>query len=514
MKKQGALMSGIRFREIFRLGEGGFSQVEIAQSCGCSRSTVQDYLERAKAAELTYEALKGLSDSEVFARIGKKSRRPESKPGPEVDLARVHAELQRRGVTLQLLFQELFGEGPGSYSYSTFCRRYKRWRLSSEVSLRQFYRSGEKAFTDFSGLRLSFVDEVTGETRIAEIFVGTLGASNYTYVEATISQELPCWLGAQQRMFEFFGGVPEAVVPDNLRSGVTTPCRYEPVINRSYQDFAEYYSTAIIPARVKKPKDKAKVEKAVQDIQHWVLAPLRDRSFGSVAEINVAIRPLLEAFNRRFMREYGATREELFQRLDKPALKALPAQPFQFAVWKEARVNIDYHIEYEHHYYSVFYYLVRKQVWIKASEKLIEIFYENKRVAFHVRSRALYKHTTLPEHMPPNHQAVKSWTHGSFVAWSKGVGPETAQYVDTLFAKKEHPEQAFRAILGLQRLAQKYSPLRLENACRRGNHCKLTNMRSIRSILESGLDKAPLTSRIKAQIPLVHCNLRGHNNFH
>ena len=349
-----------------------------------------------------------------------------------------------------------------------------------------------------------------------EVFVGTLAASNLAYVEATASQGLAHWLGAHVRMFNYIGGVTEAIVPDNLKSGVTKACWYEPDLNQSYLEFAQHYGTAILPARARKPKDKPKVEKAVQDIQHRIRAPLRDSVFHSISEINQAIRPLLEAFNARIMREYGMSRRELFERIEKDILKALPALPFQFATWKHARVNIDYHMEVERHYYSVPYYLVRKEVEVRVTEKLVEVFFEGKRVASHVRSRVPYQHTTLFEHMPPEHQAVRPWTRERFESWSRGVGAETQSFVDMLFARKAHPEQAFRAILGLQRLAKKYGSTRLENACLRANHYKLSTMGSVRSILETAKDKVPLTSDQDTTLdePILHGNLRGITNFH
>ncbi len=507
-------MSGVKFREILRLSEGGYSDSEISRACRVARSTVQDYVSRARVSELTYEKLRGVSDSEALKLLGKKVSR-EGKAGlPEVDFAWVHSELSRRGVTLLLLWEErLYGQTK-TCSYSTFCRMYKRWELRQEVTLRQFYRAGEKCFVDFSGLTLAYTDIQSGEIKEAEIFVGTLGASNYTYVEATASQELFHWIGAHCRLFGFFGGVTEIIIPDNLKSAVTAACRYEPEINRTYQEFAEHYGVAVLPARTRKPRDKAKVEKAVQDIQRWILAPLRDRVFHSVSEINQAIKPLLEGFNARMMREYEASRHDLFLRLDKPALAALPVADFEWGTWKTARVNIDYHLEHERHYYSAPYYLVRREVWVKASEKCIEIFFDGKRVALHERDKTPYTHSTLFEHMPPEHQAVRSWTRERFTSWSKSIGTETEQFVEMLFAKRAHEAQAFRSILGLQRLAQKYSSGRLEQACKRANHFKLTTMRSVRSILETGKDKLSAPPEASPQEPLFHANLRGISNFH
>ena len=514
MGTRGAAMSGVRFREILKLTWSGYSGTEVSRACGCARSTVQDYVERASSGGVTAESITELSDSELRRILGKKAHREHRAGGPEIDWSWVSQELLRPGVTLSLLWEEKIRGEENGCSYSAFCRRYRKWGIKHEVTLRQFHRPGEKSFVDFSGLKLEYCDTETGEVCEAEIYVGSLGASNLTYVEATVSQELAPWIGAHIRMFHYYGGVTEALVPDNLKSGVTIACRYEPEVNRAYLEFAEHYGTAVLPARANKPKDKAKVEKAVQDIQRWILAPLRDRKFHSIAEINEAIVPLLNAFNGRNMKEYGVSRRELFERSERSSLKPLPPLPFQFAQWKHARVNIDYHIEVERHYYSVPYYLVRGDVEIRITEKLVEIFFDGKRVAFHLRSRIPYQHTTLFEHMPPEHQAVRSWSKERFIAWSKGIGSETELFVATLFAKKAHPEQAFRAVLGLQRLAKKYTSARLETACKRGNLFKLHTMRSIRSILESGKDKAALEGEQENPHPLLHNNLRGSTTFH
>lgn len=514
MKRQGALMAAVRFREILRLWWLGRSDREIGGACGCAHSTVQDYRQRAAAVGLKPEQLESLLDSEVLALLGKKGHREGNAGGVEVDWAWVSRELTRPKVTLALLWTEKIAEEVEGYSYSAFCRRFRRWEGKHDVRLRQAHPPGEKSFVDFSGMTLPYCNRESGEVYEAEIFVGSLGASNLTYVEATQSQELLHWLGAHGRMFGYFCGVTAAVVPDNLKSGVTKACRYEPELNRAYLEFAEHYGMAVLPARAQKPRDKAKVEKAVQDIQRWTLAPLRDRVFYSVAEINAAIAPLLEAFNARLMRAYGVSRRELFERIERSALKPLPVLPFQLAAWKRARVNIDYHVEYERHYYSVPYYLVRNDVEIRVTEKIVEVFFDGKRVAFHQRSRIPYQHTTLFEHMPPQHQAVRSWTKERFIAWSLSVGPETEKFVAMLFNKKSHPEQAFRSILGLQRLAKKYGSARLESASRRGNYFKLTTMRSIRSILETERDKAPLEQEDLESQPILHRNLRGNFNFH
>jgi len=515
MAQRGALMSAVRFREILRLWWEGLSDGEVSRACGCVRSTVQDYRERAQAAGLTREQCASVADSELLALLGKKPHREVAPCSIEVDWAWVATELKRPGVTLALLWQEKLEGQAGAYSYSAFCRRFRAWEGKHTVTLRQVHRPGEKSFVDFSGLTIQYCNVETGTLHEAQVFVGVLGASNLTYVEATESQIQECWIGAHVRMFAFMGGVTAAVVPDNLKAAVTRACKYEPELNRSYLEFAEHYGTAILPARAGKPKDKAKVEKAVQDIQHWVLAPLRDRLFHSIAEINEAIQPLLGEFNARIQREYSLSRRALFEKIERAALKPLPSLPFQFATWKYARVHPDHHVEVERHYYSVPYYLVRKDVELRLTEKLVEVFLDGKRVAFHRRSYVPHQHSTLFEHMPPAHQAVRSWNEERFIAWSKSVGVATAAFVEMLFRKVAHPTHAYRPVLGLQRLAQKYGSARLEAACARGNHFKLTRMSCISSILKTGKDKEPLTPEPEAKQELLwHENLRGETNFH
>ncbi|WP_225938434.1 IS21 family transposase [Leptothermofonsia sichuanensis] len=351
-KQQGGLLPMAKFREMVRLHELGHNQSAIAQSCGVARSTVQDYIRRAVAKGLSYEQLSQMSDSQALELLGKGQRQVPIKT-ETINFAQVAVELQRKGVTLALLWQEGLDKGEWQLSYGGFCRRYNRWRAQQKLSMRQVYQGGEKLFVDYCGLTVPVTEADTGEVVEAQIFVACLGASNYTYAEATPTQALPHWIGAHQRTFACLGGVPRVVVPDNLKSGVTDPCRYEPGINRTYQELASHYGVAIIPARPKKPKDKAKVEKAVQEVERQILAPLRNQRFTSFAELNQAIALRLSALNERVMPSYGLSRQALFEQVDKPALRPLPMQEFVLGQWKRAKVNLDYHIEVEGHYYSV-----------------------------------------------------------------------------------------------------------------------------------------------------------------
>ena len=396
-KLQGKLLPMVKFREIIRLHDLGYNQTEIARSCRVARSTVQDYIRRASAKGLSYEQLQGMSDSEAQGFLGKK---PMASASPtQIDFESVHRELSHKGVTLALLWQEGIDRGDWTLSYGQFCRRYNQWKGRQNLSMRQIHKAGDKLFVDYCGPTVPVIHPVTGEVIEAQIFVACLGASNYTFAEATPSQALPYWIGSHQRALIFFGGVPACIIPDNLKSGVKDPCRYEPGVNRSYQDFAIHYGIAVIPGRPRTPRDKAKVEKAVQEVERQILAPLRHQQFYSFSDLNEAIRPLLKRLNERTMPTYGLSRRELFERVDQGALKPLPQYAFVFATWKTVRVNLDYHIEVDRHYYSVPYFYVRRQVTVKITEQLVEVFYEHQRIAAHPRSQTTYRElaSTVPK---------------------------------------------------------------------------------------------------------------------
>lgn len=507
-KGQGAQLPMVKFREILRLHELGYNQSEIAQSCRVARSTVQDYIRRAQAKSLSHADLSKLSDSEAQSLLGK-GKKSSTASQPSIDFARVHRELQSKGMTLALLWQEGLDQQAWRLSYGQFCRRYSQWKTQQKVSMRQSHQGGEKVFVDYCGLTLPVHDRETDEVVDAQIFVACLGASNYTFAEATPTQALPHWIGSHQRALAFFGGVPAAIVPDNLKSGVRTPCRYEPGINRSYQEFAEHYQVAILPARVRKPQDKAKVEKAVQAVEQQILAPLRHHPFSTFPELNEAIGERLQALNSRVMKTYGCSRRTLFEQVDQPALKPLPSQPLVFARWKQAKVNLDYHLEVERHYYSVPYWFVRREVSVKISEALVEVFYDHQRIAVHPRSQAPYRHTTIPDHMPPEHWAYKQQSKATFMTWAVQIGPQTTRQVEAIFATKAHEEQAFRTLKGLQSLATRYGAERLEDACRRANTFDLVGYRRLKAILKAQLDRPTRTPESHQGPSPTHELVRG-----
>lgn len=497
-------------REILRLHEEGLGCTAIALACSVTRHTVRDYIRIAGAAGINYAMLCGLPDSEVRARFGKRKAGRRVLHG-ELDYEALQRELLRKGVTLQILWEEYLRAQPTGYSYSQYCHLYRCWQKSRKVVMRQDYKSGEKAFVDYAGLTVEIVNRESGGVSLAHIFVMALGASNYTYVEATPSQELPYWIGSHIRAFQYFGGVPAILVPDNLTSGVTAACRYEPGINRTYQELAEHYGVAVIPARVKAPRDKAKVEEAVQNVERRILARLRNETFYSVAELNQAIKPLLFELNEREMQVYGVSRRELFEKVDKPALKPLPARAFELSSWKQARVNIDYHIEVKRHYYSVPYRLVHEVVDVRMTEGVVEIFHQGKRIILHARSNVPGKYTTLKEHMPPAHQYMQNWSPTRLKSWAEKIGPQTLYQAELKLGAKLHPEQAYRACLGLLSLAKKYGNERLEAACKKLNSFGPVPLSSIKAVLVRGTDRISEAADSK---PIRHSNIRPTTDFH
>jgi len=495
-------------REVLRLRwEAGLSQREIAISCRLGRSTVRDYLLRAEAAGLRWPLPEGM-DEESLERLLFPPPAPSAVRRPLPEWPALHQELRRKGMTLGLLWQEYRELHPEGYGYSQFCELYRRWEGALEPVLRQHYMAGEKLFVDYAGQTVPVVDRRTGEVREAQIFVAVLGASNYTYAEATWTQGLPDWIGAHRRCFEFLGGMPALIIPDNIKSGVTSPCFYDPELNRTYQKLAEHYATAVLPARVRRPRDKAKAETGVQGVERWILARLRGRRFFSLAELNEALWELLRGYNRRPFQKLEGSRESLFFALDRPALKPLPAQPYEYAEWKQARVSVDYHVEVDRHYYSVPYQLLHVQVDVRLSAHTVEILHRGTRVASHLRSFVRGGHTTVLAHMPRHHREYVEWSPERLVRWAQQTGPATAAVIEQILASRPHPVQGYRASLGVLRLSTQHGAARLEAACGRALTLNALTYKSIKSILTHGLENQPLPTPT-AHAPIRHAHIRG-----
>ena len=505
------------YREILRLRHaGGLTQRQIARSLSVGVGTVCACLRRAQKAGLSWPLPAEVDEAQLTALLS--VQRPAGAAAGRravPDLARIHEELRRRGVTLQLLWVEYLRDHPDGYRYTQFCEHYRRFQRRLSPSMRQVHRGGEKAFVDFAGQRPSVVNRRTGEAVAGELFVGALGASSYTYAEAVPSQELAHWVGAHVRMFEYFGGVPQILVPDCLKSAVTRPCRYEPVVNRTYQDLATHYQTAVIPARPHHPRDKPKAEAAVQVAERWILAALRNVTFFSFSELNAAIVERLEALNARTMKHLGASRRELFERLDREALRPLPANRYEMAEFKICTVNIDYHVDVQHNLYSVPHQLVGEKVEARLTATAVEVLFRDRRIASHRRLWGRGQYSTQPEHMPRSHRAHAEWSPSRLISWAEKTGPATGRVVSEILRRRRHPEQGYRACLGMMRLAKRYGATRTEAACAKAEHLRAPSYNTVKNILGAGVEELPFEEPAGATSTLpVHENIRGAGYFH
>lgn len=505
-----------KIREVLRLKYAHqASDRKIASSCQISRSTVAEYLRRAASAGLTWPLPESLSDESLEELLFVQSLEKYSEGRPLPGWEYVHRELRRKGVTRYLLWQEYKSVNPEGLGYSQFCDRYRIWRGDQDLVMRQNHKAGEKLFVDYAGQQMPIIDRHTGESHPAELFVASLGASSYTYCEATWSQKLPDWIKSHVHAFEFFGGVTEVLVPDNLKSGVSSPHLYEPELNPTYQDMAIHYGVAVLPARANRPKDKAKVESGVQVAEMWILARLRNRRFFNLPELNQAIRELLVELNNRPFQKLAGCRRSLFEQVEKESLKLLPAESYQYAEWKMARVHIDYHVQVDKHYYSVPYQLVRQQLDIRISAHTIEIYRKGKRVASHMRIRKKSGFSTIKEHMPKNHQHYAEWTPERLIQWAEENGGQTALLIEQILSSRPHPQQGFRSCLGIMNLGKSYGKDRLEAACNRALTLGAIGYKSVQSILKNGLDNQPIPEVDEGQRELIidHQNIRGSHYY-
>lgn len=502
--------------EVLRLKyEAGLSHERIARACGLSKGVVGKYVSLAQIQGVTWPLPKDLDEVRLYALLFPAKAPPSRFAEP--DYFQVHQELKTKGVTLQLLWAEYVERhGDKAYRYSQYCHHYRLWRGRQRRSMRQVHRAGEKIFIDYCGPTVSVVDRSTGEVRKAQVFVAVLGASSYTFAEATWSQSLPDWIASHQRMFRFFGGVPELLVPDNLKAAVTKADRYSPTINETYAELACHYQTAVLPARPYKPKDKAKAETSVLLVERWILARLRHQMFFALAELNAAIAALLPALNQRLFQGRTESRQSLFDALDRPALRPLPVAPYTYAEWRKARPGIDYHIEIDKRLYSVPHALVGLVLDVRVTDTALELMHKGQRVALHPR-HGKSRFVTLTEHMPKAHQAHKDWSPQRFLNWAKDIGPGTLEVVQSQLKDRPHPEHGYRACLGLLNLSRRYSRERLEQACARALSINSASYQSITSILKQGLDQFPLPladdERDLTDLP-AHTNVRGPHYYH
>jgi transposase len=507
-----------KVREVLRLSHCGRNQRQIAGSLAIAVGTVVGYLQRARRAGLTWERAEQMSDVEVEGMLFRNVGRNEPTERTAIDFAGVHRELSRAGVTLQLLWEEYHeaslarGDGRVPYRYSHFCELYGTWRSKLSPTMRQVHHAGDKAFIDYSGKKPRIVDPASGVEVEVELFVMVQGASNYTYAEATLSQTLGDFVSSTIRGLEYYGAAPNVLVPDQLRSAVRGPDRYDPMINETYLELAQHYQLAVIPARPRKPRDKAKVETGVLVAQRWILAKLRNRKFFSLGELNEAIAELLEALNTRPFKKLEGCRRSAFESIDRPAMRALPLTRFQLRERRNARVNIDYHIDFDERHYSVPYTLVHEKVEIRATSSIVEIFHQGVRVASHPRSYGRRGvPVTNPEHRPTQHQQ-QQWPPERLVAWGAKFGTSVAIVIERTLAGYVHPEQGYRACLGILRLAEKYGAERVERACARAltvTASRAPHRKHIEAILKQGLDYDKRDASATRTTPLEHENVRG-----
>ena len=507
-----------KIEEVLRLRAAGLTTRDIAGSVNVGRTSVQEYLARAAAAGIGWPLPADLDEATLELKLFPPPTAELAASRPLPDWLDVHRELRRRGhITLQLLWLEWRESHPEGWGYSQFCLHYRRWLGLQDVVMRFEYAAGERLFVDFAGDTMTIVDAATGEETIVQIFVSVLGCSGLMYVEATRSQELRHWLDAHVHAFEFYGGVSEVMVPDNLKSGVTRACRYDPEVNPSYLELARHYGTIVLPARARKPRDKAAVEAGVLTAERWVLAPLRNRRFFSLGELNAAIRERLEEVNARKFRGQPTSRRDLFEDLERTAMKPLPSVRYEFAEHKPVTANIDYHVEYDGHCYSVPYRLVRQRMEVRATATTVEVLHRNQRVASHAREYGRRRFITDPEHMPKSHREHLEWTPSRLIEWGTNIAPEVGALIGKILESYPHPEHGYRQCLGLTSLAKKKGADRLAAACARAIALNAISYTSVKSILQQNLDRVPVPAGEQERLPLpeppAHENLRGAEYF-
>lgn len=499
-----------KIREVMRLRHSvGASAREIALSVGVARSTVAEYLYRSDSAGLSWPLSDELSDEDLERQLFPPTPGQNEPTRPLPNWSKIQMELARKGVTLLLLWQEYKRASPDGYGYSRFASLYREWQGKTELRMRFHHKAGEKQFVDFVGLTMPIAEPETGEVRQVPVFASALGASQRIFAKAYESQTLENWLSGNADSFEFYDGLAQILVPDNPRACITSPDRFEPVVNPSFAEFARHYGIAVIPARPKKPRDKSKVENAVLQIERWILAPLRNRTFFSVGELNLAIAERVEWLDTRVMKGCGQSRRELFEQIDKPAMRTLEVPRYQFARWKNAKVGPDYCIEFEGHRYSVPFTLVGRRVELRVTPNVVEIFEGSQRVCGHPRSFSRRGFSIDSAHMPIAHREHAEWTSERIENWAAQTGPSTKEFVSKMMAVNTHPEQAFRAAMGVISLSKRYTPERVEAACARALRFGARGYRNVKTILEKGLDKEELAIQPAPVDVSPHANIRG-----
>lgn len=504
-----------KIKELLRLKfECDLNTREIATSLRMAVGSVHDYLARVRIAGLKWPLPESTSEEELEALLfpAPVARGSDTRPLPNWD--KIDVDLKKKGVTLRLLWEEYRTDYPEGLCYSQFCKHFSDFKQTLDPRMRQTHKAGEKLFVDYAGPTLPLTDPATGEVHNAQIFVATQGASSYTYAEATLTQNIADWIGSHIRALEFYQGVPELFVCDHLRTGVNNSCPFEPDIQRTYEDMAMHYGAAVLPARVVSPRDKGKVESGVQSVEERVLAPLRNRQFFSLSEMNAAIRPLLAAMNQRKMQNRDHSRQDLFIELDQPALRPLPLHRYEIGLWSHARVSVDYHVSIDERFYSVPYRLLKLQVDARTSGNVVEIFHKGQRVASHARLTKKYGYSTQNEHMPDSHKTYAEWTPERVNVWLQQIGESTRKVGEAILASRPHPQQGFRACFGLVRLSEAYGAERVEAACRKAIAICSPSYTSVKAILKNNMDRLPDRPSEPETSPIEHSNVRGSLYYH
>lgn len=502
-----------KIKEVLRLKYAlNKSQREIKQSCGIGKTTIQEYLRRAKAAGLTWPLPDDLNETALEAKLFPGYLKSAISKTPEISFQHVFEELKRPNVTISLLWEEYKQSNPGGYQYSWFSEKVRKYCGSVNYSMKQEHKAGEKTFVDF-GSCLEIVDRLTGKMIPTHIFVSVWGASKKLYAEAVFSQDLESWIKVNNNAFWYFGCCSRGIVCDNLKSAVIKADRYEPVINRTYEEFAEHYNSSILPARANKPKDKPLAENGVKLAKRWILARLRNRIFMSLHELNTAIWALLSLFNSKVMKKLGKSRDDLFLSLDKPNALPLPEKPYEYAEWKKATVNINYHVSFKKHDYSVPYTMIHKGVELKATKELLEVYFKGSRICSHRISRVKNGYTTVKEHMPPSHQKYLEWTPERILSWADRTGSHVSILLSQIMAARRHPEQAYKSCLGILRLKERFPLERINAACQRAVVFQTLSYKGVKNILLNGLDERPPVTVTVSRAPQDHSNIRGAKYF-
>jgi len=496
-------------REVLRLAWScGFNQRQVSISCNIARSSVQDCLLRAKGAKLSWPLPDDLDDTKLESLLYKPMGRPKSDKAP-IDFAYLHRELHsHKGMTMGLLWQRYIERDPEGYQYSYFCTLFNEWAGKLDLVMKQEHLAGEKVFSDFAGSTLKVTSLDTGEVNFVKVFVCCLGASSYTFAKAYWSENAEAWCMGHAEAFSFFGGCPEIVVPDNPKPVVTKACPYEPDIHMDFLHMAQHFGVGVVPARVRKPKDKAKVEAAVKMATRWIIAVLKDRTFHSLAELNLEIAKLLEILNTRPFKKMPGSRRSAFEAIDRPALKALPQNRYEYTQNGFAKSHLDYHITIDDCQYSVPFQYAKKKLEYRLSTKTLEIFYRGNRIASHVRRLPHAKPATVKEHMPPNHQAYLDWTPERFIAWATKIGPDTKSLIEAVLGSREFPQQAFKSCLGILHLTKDYSDARLERAASCALRVRGFSYKTVKLILENQQENRPV-DRAPGQLKIFNPNVRG-----